>query len=173
MQRISGTGTLRRRLAAGLLAASIAALAAGAAAKEAPEVGDDPAVERHMMKLASELRCPKCQNVTIAESQSGISVDLRQEIRELIVKGMSDDEIKAYMVARYGDFVLYRPPVETKTIALWFGPAVILAAGLLALYLALKRRIARLEREKGTADLSEADARRAQELLDAEQGGLS
>jgi cytochrome c-type biogenesis protein CcmH len=167
---------------------TIAALALGSAlavgstalsvamAAEAPEVGDNPAAERHMMALAAELRCLQCQNQTLADSEAPLAVDLRQEIRELIVKGQTDEQIKAYLVARYGDFVLYRPPVKSKTLVLWFGPAVVLVGGLLALYLALRRRNARLELEAAgdaaRGGLSAAEARRAQNLLatDAEEG---
>jgi cytochrome c-type biogenesis protein CcmH len=148
-------------------------------AAEAPEVGDNPAAERRMMALAAELRCLQCQNQTLADSEAPLAVDLRQEIRELIAKNQSDEQIKAYLVARYGDFVLYRPPVKSKTLVLWFGPAVVLLGGLLALYLALKRRNARLAAQGqlpgNDADLSAADARRAQALLadDTAQGGSS
>ena len=145
-------------------------------AAEAPEVGDNPAAERHMMALAAELRCLQCQNQTLADSEAPLAVDLRQEIRELIAKNQTDEQIKAYLVARYGDFVLYRPPVKSKTLVLWFGPAVVLVGGLLALYLALRRRNARLELEAAgdaaRGGLSAAEARRAQNLLatDAEEG---
>ncbi len=145
-----------------------------ALATEAPEVGDNPAAERHMMKLAEELRCLQCQNQTLADSNAPLAVDLRQEIRELIAKGQSDQQIKEYLGARYGDFVFYRPPVQGNTLLLWFGPAVVLLGGLLALYITLKRRLARLEAEGiGAADLSDAETRRAQHLLDDETGESS
>jgi len=111
-----------------------------AGAREAIPVGEDPAVEQHMMVLAQELRCLVCQNQTLADSQASLAADLRQEIRELIQKGQSDEQIKQYLVARYGDFVLYRPPMKSTTWLLWFGPALLLVVGLTALYLVLIRR---------------------------------
>jgi len=146
---------------------------AGASALEAPEVGDNPAAERHMLQLAAELRCLQCQNQTLADSNAPLAVDLRQEIRELIAKGQTDQQIKEYLGARYGDFVFYRPPVQGNTLLLWFGPALLLVGGLLALYITLRRRLARLEAEGVTAELSDADARRAQNLLDEENGESS
>jgi cytochrome c-type biogenesis protein CcmH len=145
----------------------------GAGAVEAPEVGDNPAAERHMLQLAAELRCLQCQNQTLADSNAPLAVDLRQEIRELIAKGQTDQQIKEYLGARYGDFVFYRPPVQSNTMLLWFGPAVLLVGGMLALYITLRRRLARLEAEGVTAELSDADARRAQNLLDEETGESS
>jgi cytochrome c-type biogenesis protein CcmH len=169
----SRVGAASAVIAAALLALALAALAPGAAAaKEAPEVGDDPAAERHMMVLAGELRCLQCQNQTLADSNAPLAVDLRQQIRELIAKGQTDEQIKAYLGARYGDFVFYRPPVQGNTLLLWFGPGLVLVAGLAALYITLKRRLAQPEPDR---DLSEAEARRAQHLLedDAEEGSLS
>jgi cytochrome c-type biogenesis protein CcmH len=159
--------------AALLLGAALAAGAGMAAAVEAPEVGDNPAAERHMMQLAAELRCLQCQNQTLADSSAPLAVDLRQEIRELLAKGQSDQQIKEYLAARYGDFVFYRPPVQGNTLLLWFGPGVLLVGGLVALYVTLRRRLKRLEAEGVTADLSEAEARRAQHLLDDETGESS
>ena len=164
-----------------LLAAGLALCAASllpgalpaAHAAEAPEVGDNPAAERHMMQLAEELRCLQCQNQTLADSNAPLAVDLRQEIRELMAKGQSDQQVKDYLSARYGDFVFYRPPVKANTLLLWFGPGLILVAGLVALYVTLRRRLVRLEAEGQTADLSDADARRAQNLLDQETGESS
>lgn len=168
--------TTHAALASLLVAVALSAsLVCPIAAKQAPEVGDDPAVERHMMQLAAELRCLQCQNQTLADSNAPLAVDLRQEIRELLAKGNSDQQVKEYLVARYGDFVLYRPPVKTNTLVLWFGPALVLAAGLLALFLTLKRRLARLDAEASKTPLSDADSRRAQQLLkeEAEEGSLS
>lgn len=178
MHRVSPTGGPVRRMAC-LLAAAVLALAPGlpVAAAEAPEVGDNPAQERHMMELASELRCLQCQNQTLADSEAPLAVDLRQEIREMIAKGQSDVQIKAYLAARYGDFVFYRPPMKPKTLVLWFGPAVLLVGGLLALVLVLRRRNARLasEAQAGAGELSADEAARARQLLgaDAEEGHLS
>jgi cytochrome c-type biogenesis protein CcmH len=166
-----GFGRLSGRAAALLLGALL--VAGGAVAGEAPEVGDNPAAERHMMQLASELRCLQCQNQTLADSNAPLAVDLRQEIRELLAKGQSDQQIKEYLGARYGDFVFYRPPVQSNTLLLWFGPAIVLVGGLAALYVTLRRRLARLEAEGVTSDLSDAEARRAQQLLDEDSGESS
>ena len=158
-----------------LALAMTAAMLVPVAAKEAPEVGADPAAERHMMQLASELRCLQCQNQTLADSNAPLAVDLRQQIRELLAKGQTDEQVKSYLVARYGDFVLYRPPLKSNTLVLWFGPALVLLVGLAALFLTLKRRLARLESMASKTQLSEAESQRAQHLLEdeAEEGGLS
>jgi cytochrome c-type biogenesis protein CcmH len=132
-----------RRWAGRLAVPAMIAFAAAcmpASAREAVEIGENPAQERHMMDLAAELRCLQCQNQTLAESNAPLAVDLRQEIRELIGKGQSDEQIKQYLVARYGDFVLYRPPLKTDTFLLWFGPPLLMVIGLASLYLVLKRR---------------------------------
>lgn len=143
-------------------------------AAEAPPAADDPATEVRMMNLATELRCLVCQNQTIADSHAELASDLRQQIRDLIHKGMTDAQINQYMVDRYGDFVLYRPPVKQKTWLLWFGPGVLVVLGLLALYVALRRRAARLaalEAEAAGA-LTHDEEKRARALLADEEGGL-
>lgn len=98
------------------------------------------AVEQRMIKLSEELRCLVCQNQSLADSNAGLAVDLRREIRVMIVEGKKDKEIVDFLVQRYGDFVLYRPPVKSTTALLWFGPFVLLLIGAIALYLQLKRR---------------------------------
>jgi cytochrome c-type biogenesis protein CcmH len=140
-----------------------------ASAREAPPVGQDPAVEQRMMVLAQELRCLVCQNQTLADSQADLAVDLRQEIRELMLKGQSDEQIKRYLVARYGDFVLYRPPMKSTTWLLWFGPALLLVAGLTALYTVLLRR----RRLVADEPLNPDQEKRALALLSEEEGRLS
>ena len=89
----------------------------------------DPALQARYTKLAHELRCLKCQNETIADSPSDVAGGLRRELRELVVAGKSDDEIRDFMVARYGEFILFRPRFSAKNLWLWFGPAVLLIAG--------------------------------------------
>lgn len=171
----AGMPGARSRRSAGLWRAAafacLAFAACGARPAEAPEVGDNPAAERRLMTLAAELRCLQCQNQTLADSEAPLAVDLRQQMRELIAQGRSDEQIKDYLAARYGDFVFYRPPLKGKTLVLWFGPGVILVAGLLGLLAALRRRNARLAAAAaapGTApNLSAAEAQRAHELLDA------
>jgi cytochrome c-type biogenesis protein CcmH len=81
-----------------------------------------------------------CQNQTIADSHADLAVDLRQQVRELLNKGMTDKQIAEYMTDRYGDFVLYRPPFKSTTMLLWIGPGVMLVLGLLVLVLMLRRR---------------------------------
>ena len=112
----------------------------GAGARDAPPASDDPALEAHMLQLTSEMRCLVCQNQTIADSHAGLAEDLRQEVRELLRKGDTDQQVIDYMTARYGDFVLYRPPVSGRTLLLWYGPGAMLVGGLVALGLVLHRR---------------------------------
>jgi cytochrome c-type biogenesis protein CcmH len=155
---------MRRRLLAWSLVVLTAPFAAGA--REAPPVGQDPVIEHRMMALAEELRCLVCQNQTLADSHADLAVDLRQEIRELMQKGQSDEEVKRYLVARYGDFVLYRPPLRATTWLLWFGPAVLLVGGLATLYLVLLRRRRLLAAEP----LNEDQEKRALALLSEDEG---
>lgn len=109
-------------------------------AKEAAPEAANPALEARMVRVASELRCLVCQNQTIADSHADLAVDLRRQVREQIEAGRSDAEIIDYMTARYGDFVLYRPPFKAITVLLWLGPALMLAFGLGALVVVLRRR---------------------------------
>lgn len=138
-------------------------------AREAIPVGQDPAIEARMMALAEELRCLVCQNQTLADSQADLAADLRREIRELMLKGQSDEQIKRYLVARYGDFVLYRPPLKPTTWLLWFGPALLLIGGLTALYAVLLRR----RRLAPTEPLNADQEKRALALLSEDEGQLS
>ena len=123
-----------------LLAALLTSLALAALAKDAASAAADPALEARMVAIAAELRCLVCQNETIAASQADLAVDLRRQVREMLGQGKTNREIIDYMTARYGDFVLYRPPVKNTTALLWFGPAVLLAGGLTTLWLVLRRR---------------------------------
>jgi cytochrome c-type biogenesis protein CcmH len=109
-------------------------------AKEAVLAAQNPVLEAKMMQIAKELRCLVCQNQTIAESHAALAIDLRQQVREQLESGKSEEQIYAYMTARYGDFVLYRPPLKTSTYLLWLGPAVFMVLGILALLLVLHRR---------------------------------
>jgi cytochrome c-type biogenesis protein CcmH len=144
-----------------------AGLGGGAAAKEAQPVGADPAIERRAMDLAQQLRCLVCQNQTIADSNADLANDLRQKIRQLLAQGASDDQVRDYMTARYGDFVLYRPPLRPVTLLLWFGPVVLLGGGLAALFIVLRRRALLLD----DADPGDDDERRALELLAQDEEG--
>ncbi len=109
------------------------------AAREALPEAADPALEARMVKIATELRCLVCQNQTIAESNAPLAADLRNQIRGQIAQGRSDAEIRAYMVERYGDFVLYRPPFKASTAILWTGPFALLAIGI-AVFVRITRR---------------------------------
>jgi cytochrome c-type biogenesis protein CcmH len=121
---------------------------------------DESALDRRVTEVGSELRCLVCQNQTIADSQAPLAVDLRNQIREQLKSGKSEQEIKDYMAARYGDFVLYRPPLKATTVALWLGPFVLLLIGVWLFY----RRVAR--RRSPEPQLSQADRERAAKLLE-------
>ena len=101
---------------------------------------DDAALDARLKKLEEELRCLVCQNQTLADSSAPLAEDLRREVRELALPGKSDAEIKEYLVARYGDFVLYKPPVKPTTWLLWFGPFALLLGGALVWFVVLRRR---------------------------------
>ena len=128
------------RLVAALAALLLACATGLAAAKEAAPAVADPALEARMLRITAELRCLVCQNQTIADSNAALAVDLRRETRELLLQGKSDAEVIDYMTARYGDFVLYRPPLKSTTALLWFGPPAMLLVGALVLYGVLRRR---------------------------------
>ena len=112
----------------------------GAWAKDAPDAAADPVLEARMMRIATELRCLVCQNQTIADSHADLAVDLREEVRVMLRKGETDQQVLKYMTDRYGDFVLYRPPVRATTWLLWFGPGVLLVGGLIGLIALLRKR---------------------------------
>jgi cytochrome c-type biogenesis protein CcmH len=131
---------LLRILLRSLVSLLLVAAALGAMAKEAAPAAADPVLEARMQAIAIELRCLVCQNQTIADSHADLAVDLRNQVREMLRQGKTDREIIDYMTARYGDFVLYRPPVKGTTMLLWFGPAVLLVGGVGILWLVLRRR---------------------------------
>jgi cytochrome c-type biogenesis protein CcmH len=123
-----------------LWAAAMACAMAGAWAGEAAPASADPALEARVMAISSELRCLVCQNQTIADSNADLAVDLRTQVREMLQAGKTNAQITDYMTARYGDFVLYRPPFNALTALLWIGPAAMVLVGLGALFLVLRRR---------------------------------
>ncbi len=129
-------------------------------AQQARPMADDPVLEERLMNLSRELRCLVCQNETLADSRADLAVDLRNEIREQMKAGKTDQEIIAFLTARYGDFVLYRPPVKATTYLLWFGPFVLLLGGLFMLFRYLKQR-----RQLITEQPLSADQRRDVEAL--------
>lgn len=139
------------------LALLLCALLSTAQAKEAAPAAADPALEARMQRIAVELRCLVCQNQTIADSPAGLSDDLRREIREQLQRGATDQQVVQYMTERYGDFILYRPPVKGSTIALWLGPLVLLLAGITVLVIALRRR-ARLAPDRFEPDAEDDEA---------------
>ena len=100
----------------------------------------DPALEARMLAITGELRCLVCQNQTIADSHADLAVDLRQEVREMLQRGQTPEQIRRYMTDRYGDFVLYRPPLKASTAVLWLAPGALLAIALLALAVVIRRR---------------------------------
>ncbi|WP_147652398.1 cytochrome c-type biogenesis protein [Vulcaniibacterium gelatinicum] len=123
-----------------LLAALSAPVPAQVVKDPAPLAFRDAAEERRFHALVSELRCVMCQNQSLADSNAQIAVDLRREVLELMRSGRSDAEIKDYLVARYGEFVLYRPPVRGATWLLWLGPGLLLLAGGVVLVRIVRRR---------------------------------
>jgi len=135
-------------------------------AGEAQPVAADPALEERVTALTTELRCLVCQNQTLADSNAPLAVDLRNQIRERMREGASERDIIAYMVERYGDFVLYRPPWKATTLLLWLGPILLMLGGLAALYY----RLARRRREEAKPALSGAERARAAALLRDDTG---
>jgi cytochrome c-type biogenesis protein CcmH len=129
-------------------------------AASAPRAQEDPALDKRVQGLAHELRCLVCQNQTLADSNAPLAVDLRNQIREQLKGGASEREVIDFMVARYGDFVLYRPPLKTSTLALWLGPFLLLALGATLLL----RRL--LRRRAPEPQLSDAERARAAKLLE-------
>ena len=138
-------------------------LAGSVIAKEAPTAAADPLLEKRVMALAAELRCLVCQNQTIADSHAELAVDLKNQVREKLKQGESEEKIIEYMVARYGDFVLYKPPVKATTLPLWIGPFVLLLAALVGLYYYIARR----RRSAPAQALNAEEEARVRALLDA------
>ena len=126
---------MKRALSALLLAASLAAWG-----QTAEVANPDPKVEARLKVIAEELRCLVCQNQTIADSNAPLALDLRQQTRAMIAAGKTDDEIRTYMVERYGDFVLYKPPFKATTVVLWVGPGLLIVIGFTVMFVMLRRR---------------------------------
>lgn len=131
-------------------------------AKEAVALAQDPVVEQRLIAISEEMRCLVCQNESLAGSHADLAQDLRRELRELIKDGKTDAEIKDFMVSRYGDFVLYRPPFKPITWMLWVGPFLLMVAGVAALLLYLRKRGRSVE----TKPLTGEEHARAQALMD-------
>jgi cytochrome c-type biogenesis protein CcmH len=131
------------------------------ASEEARPLADDPVLEERVKAISYELRCLVCQNQTIADSNAGLAIDLRNQVRDMLKRGMSDTDIREFMVARYGDFVLYNPPVKNTTVLLWLGPLLMLViAGVLAI-----RVIRSRSKSSASQDLADADINRARVML--------
>ncbi|MBN4050612.1 cytochrome c-type biogenesis protein CcmH [Gammaproteobacteria bacterium AH-315-M22] len=130
-------------------------------AKEAQPMAEDPVIEKRMIELTKDMRCLKCQNESLAGSHAPFAVDLRQQIREMMQDGMSNQEVEDFFVQRYGDFILYDPPLKPQNYLLWGGPFILLFLGFILVFNALKKR-----RTVDAVEVSAEDHRRAQELLD-------
>jgi cytochrome c-type biogenesis protein CcmH len=138
-------------------------LAGQAQANEAAPLAEDPVLEARVQKLSEELRCLVCQNQTIADSHADLAVDLRKQIRNKLAQGQTDQQILDFMVQRYGDFVLYRPPLKATTVLLWVGPFALLLVGGVALALNIRRR--RVAAMHSADELSPEQRLRLQALL--------
>ena len=130
------------------LIAMLLALAAGLASAAQ---GTPAELELRVQKLSAQLRCLVCQNQTIADSNADLAVDLKRQVREMLARGASDREVIDFMTARYGDFVLYRPPVKGSTALLWYGPGALLVVAV-GVFVVILRRRAKLPAERFEPD---------------------
>ena len=135
-------------------------------AQTAQPTPDDPVSNKRAVQLAEQLRCLVCQNQSRADSHAELAVDLRRQIREQIAQGKSDSAVVDFMVERYGEFVLYRPPMRTATWLLWFGPPLLLVLGIVLLLRYVRTRRTRIEQ----GPLTDAEQRAAQSLLVGDEG---
>ncbi|NOY63209.1 MAG: cytochrome c-type biogenesis protein CcmH [Gammaproteobacteria bacterium] len=145
----------------------IAGLLSGAVvANEATPMAEDPVLEKRVMALSKELRCLVCQNQSVAASHAELAIDMRNEVRDKMKSGWSDQQIVDYLVERYGDFVRYRPPFNSTTMLLWLGPLGMLLIGATVLFVVLKRR-----RARGTETvLTKEERERVDQLLNEDIG---
>lgn len=139
-----------------------------ALSSEAQPMAADPALEKRVEEVSAELRCLVCQNQTIADSHADLAIDLKNQVRDMLRSGKSNEEVVNYMVERYGDFVRYKPPVKPETWFLWFGPALLVLVGLAVLMVTLRKRAARVQ--QAAAPISDDEQRKIQQLLQAGQG---
>jgi len=135
-----------------------------ASAADVPLSFNSPEQEQRYQHLIEELRCLVCQNQNLADSHADLAQDLRQEVYTMVQAGKSNDEIVGFLVARYGDFVLYRPPVKESTWLLWFGPFVLLLAGIVLVY-----RFARINARQPQQQLSATEQSQLSQLLKEER----
>ena len=146
---------MRALVAAVLVAAAMPSLAA-----ESQPVATDPALEARVNGLAAELRCLVCQNQSLADSHADLAIQLKGQVRDQLRAGRSEKQVIAYMTERYGDFVLYRPPLKASTVLLWAGPALLVAGGLGVLGWGLRRKAPTV------VELSDEERQRAAALLE-------
>lgn len=152
---------MRRFIAVIFLAAMFSMVHAG----EATPASEDPVLEAKVQSLAEVLRCLVCQNQNLADSHADLAIDLKNQVRAMLRQGKTEREVIDYMVERYGDFVLYRPPVKTSTWLLWGGPFILFGGGLGLLFVKLRRR-----RQFRDEPLSDEQRRVASSLLEGSEG---
>jgi len=155
---------MRKLLNLILVLAAIISLCSWIAIADEAQPNEDPQIEARMKALTEQLRCLVCQNETLADSRADLAEDLRREIRKEIKAGKSDPEIIAFLTQRYGDFILYNPPVKATTYLLWFGPFVLLALGIAVLFRYLRRRKSLIQEKPLTA----GERKQAEDLLRGE-----
>ena len=150
-----------KKLTAILLGITLLAAMPVRAAVDLTDFGGNKELEARYQTLVTELRCLVCQNQTIADSNADLAKDLRREVHDMLVAGKTDDDIKDFMLERYGDFVLYKPPVRTSTVPLWVGPFILLAIGLVVVVVIIRRRTSQAQPAMNSQDIE-----RASKLLD-------
>jgi cytochrome c-type biogenesis protein CcmH len=155
---------MTRNLVTTFAVALILSVSGVAVAKEATPMAKDPVIEERVMELSSELRCLVCQNQTLAGSDADLAKDFRQQIRTMMQQGKTDQEIRDFLVERYGDFILYKPPFNAATAILWIGPAALMVGGAAALIVTLRRRRSTGAEDENTP--SPEQLARARKLLD-------
>ncbi len=136
-------------------------------AKEAVTMAEDPVLEKRVNAITAELRCLVCQNQTIADSHAELAIDLKNQVRDMVHEGQTQDEIIDYMVQRYGDFVRYRPPVKASTYLLWAGPFLLLGLGIIVLFFNLRKR--RLQTDDESGELSVEENARLVQLMNSDE----
>ena len=155
----------RALIAVFIFATFFGSTATNASSTTEAAIAADPVAEKRLQGLSEELRCLVCQNQTLADSDADLAVDLRRQVESLVAEGRSDQQIKDYLVERYGDFVLYRPPVQRNTLALWIGPFALLGVGFAAKLNAAPSRMREgrsiKDRRRRPCTLSRPSARRA------------
>lgn len=152
---------IRQLICGALAAASMTLLPSITWSADAPTTAADPELEARVNRLAAELRCLVCQNQSLADSHADLAIDLKNQVREQLQAGRSEQDVIRYMTERYGDFVLYRPPIKPTTVLLWLGPLVLLLIGGAALRYALVRQ----HRENGPSALTPEESQHVKDLL--------